>query len=324
MLRPPVFPPPQFPPVRLRPFQRTPPAIFPPILGLMGLGLALRKAAEVWGLNGAVAEAVLGATVGLGAFAVVAYLAKVAQRPSVVAEDLRVLPGRAGLAAAVMGLLALAAALQPYSEAGARSTLVAGLALQAALAVTVAVLILRSPPEARSVTPVFHLHFVGFIVGGLSADAVGWPMLGVGLMLATLPVALAIWVASLAQIVAKVPPAPLRPLLAIHLAPAALLGMVAQGLGFAVFATICAAIGGLILLALIVWARWLLAAGFSPLWGALTFPLAAYAGLMLALWPMAGAVLLAAALLAIPPIAVRIMQDWAKGGLAARTNAATA
>ncbi|MGP3696480.1 SLAC1 family transporter [Rhodobacter sp. NSM] len=324
MSRPPVFPPPQFPPRRSRPFQRTPPAIFPPILGLLGLGLGLRAAGDIWGLDTGVGEAVLGAVTGLGAFAVAAYAAKVVQRPKVVIEDLRVLPGRAGLAALVLGLLVLAAVLLPYSLAAARVVLVAGLGLQALLALTVGTLFLTGPKEGRAVTPVWHLHFVGFIIGGLTAAPVGWPGLGLAILAFCAPVAAAIWLGSLLQFVRRVPPAPLRPLLAIHLAPAALLGLVSLNQGMPMVATACGAVGGVFLVILVASGRWLLASGFSPLWGALTFPLAAYAGLLLNLWPIAGGVLLVAAVLAIPPIAVRILQDWAKGNLAVRTNAAEA
>ncbi|WP_101340415.1 tellurium resistance protein [Cereibacter azotoformans] len=324
MSRPPVFPPPPFPPRRPRPFQRTPPAIFPPILGLLGLGLALRRAAEVWGLAPGVGEAVLGAASGLGAFAVAAYAAKVVQRPGVVLEDLRVLPGRAGLAALVLGLLVLAAVLVPYGPGAARAVLVAGLGAQALLAGTVAALLLAGPKEGRVVTPVWHLHFVGFIIGGLTAAPVGWPGLGVGLLILCAVVAAAIWLGSLVQFVRQVPPPPLRPLLAIHLAPLALLGLVAANQGLPTVAAVCAAAGGILLAVLLASARWLLASGFSPLWGALTFPLAAYTGLVLTVWPQAGAALLVATVLVIPPIAVRILQEWARGSLAARTNAAQA
>ena len=39
------------------------------------------------------------------------------------------------------------------------------------------------------------------------------------LLWATLPIAALIWGISLAQLIGRIPPAPLRPLLAIHLAP---------------------------------------------------------------------------------------------------------
>ena len=43
--RPRAYPAPEFPPRKPKLFARTPPAIFPSLLGLLGLGLAARKAA---------------------------------------------------------------------------------------------------------------------------------------------------------------------------------------------------------------------------------------------------------------------------------------
>jgi tellurite resistance protein len=74
-------------------------------------------------------------------------------------------------------------------------------------------------------------------------------------------------------------------------------------------------------------AGWLLEAGFSPLWGAFTFPLAAVANFWLVLggaWRLPGGLALVAATVVIPPIAIKVMQLWAKGQLAVKTNAATA
>ena len=72
--RPKAYPPPEFPPRRPKLFAKTPPAVFPVVLGLLGLGLALRRAADVTGLPGAVAELVLGLVLGLWAFATAALL----------------------------------------------------------------------------------------------------------------------------------------------------------------------------------------------------------------------------------------------------------
>jgi tellurite resistance protein len=63
-----------------------------------------------------VGDVVLGAVTLLWAFAAAGYLAKAARRPGVVAEDLRGLPGRAGLAAASLGALLAAAALAPLAS----------------------------------------------------------------------------------------------------------------------------------------------------------------------------------------------------------------
>lgn len=308
-------------------WRRTPPAIFPPIMGLFGLGLAWRRGAEALGLNPGPAEAILGAVALLWSFAALAYGAKLARRPGVLFEDLRVLPGRAGLAALTLSGLLLAAALVPYAPGAARALLLGGLAVHAALAVAVVVALLRLPPEARGVTPVWHLSFVGFIVGGLSAAPLGLPALGAAILWTTIPAAVAIWVASLVQLVRRVPPAPLRPLLAIHLAPASLFGTVSLIQGLPMLAAVFAVLGGAILAALIGAGRWIAAAGFSPLWGAFTFPLAAYASLLLLLGGMAawaGAALALAATVIVPWIAFRVMKAWVGGQLAVKTNAAVA
>jgi tellurite resistance protein len=82
------------------------------------------------------------------------------------------------------------------------------------------------------------------------------------------------------------------------------------------------------LIALVASGRWLLAAGFSPLWGALTFPLAACAtASMLALGTPGlwiGTVLMVAASALNPVVAQKVLKMWAKGQLAVKTNAATA
>ena len=79
-------------------------------------------------------------------------------------------------------------------------------------------------------------------------------------------------------------------------------------------------------------ARWLLADGFSALWGALTFPVAATAGLWVTLWQVqptelhrliAGVVLVIATLVTVPILAL-VLKAWAQGRLPVRTNAAIA
>ncbi|MGY6410183.1 MAG: SLAC1 family transporter [Alkalilacustris sp.] len=309
-------------------WRRTPPAVFPPILGFLGLGLAWRAAGDGW--QSAVGGLVLGAGVLLFCFAALAWLSKPLRRPGVVIEEMAVLPGRAGLAAMTLSAFAMAAALAPHAPRLALGLSVVVMLLHAGLAALHLRIILTGPAEARTLTPVWHLAFVGFIVG-----AVAWVQLGAlpaarVVLFATLPVALGIWVGSLWQLVRRIPPAPLRPLLAIHLAPASLLATVAAGVGLPGLATLLASLAGAILVALLLAGRWITQSGFSPLWGAFTFPLAAFAGMLWVLVatgePLRGlaSIVLVAATLAIPPILVRILQLWARGDLAVRTNAATA
>ena len=181
------------------------------------------------------------------------------------------------------------------------------------------------PDAARQVNPSLQLTFVGPIVGALAALSLGWEALATALFWATLPVALLIWGLSAWQFAREVPPAPLRPMLAIHLAPAGLLATVAAQTGQGGLAIVLALAGGVYLLALVVAGRWIAAAGFTPLWGSLTFPLVAYSGALLTLgWVWPGLIVLIAALGLVPWIAYEILRMWATGSLAGKTNAAEA
>jgi tellurite resistance protein len=314
--RPKAYPPPEFPPRKPKLFAKTPPAIFPVVLGLLGLGLALRKGLAVLGLPGGVVEAALGALLAFWAFATLALLAK-----------MRVLPGRAGMAASSMSAMLAAAVLVPYAPGLAYWLMALALLAHALLAGLVIWGLWQAPAEQRVVNPSWHLSFAGFIVAGIPALALGQTGLAQGLLWVTLPVAALIWGISLAQLIARIPPAPLRPLLAIHLSPAALFCSVAAGLEQPLLAQSFAAFGAVILLALIVAARWVTQAGFSALWGSFTFPLAAYASALIGLGGMAGQaglVLLAIVLGVIPAIAWAVIKLWPTGKLAAKTNAAEA
>lgn len=323
--RPKIYPPPQFPPGKAARFARMPPAVFPAILGLFGLGLALRRGLEAAGLPGGAGEAVLGAVAGLWAFAVFAYGAKMARRGSVILDDLKVLPGRMGLAAATMGGMALAAALAPFAPGAARAVLAGALLAHLGLALLTIRILRALPPEGRGVNPGWHLSFVGFIVGGLAAPGVGWPLLAVVLFWGCGAVAVVIWVLSAAQFARRIPPAPLRPLLAVHLAPASLLATVGALAGVPVLPWVAVGLGGVVLLALVMSARWVLEAGFSAMWAAFTFPLAAYASaLFVTGFEVAGMAVLVVALAVVPVIAWRVLTLWGSGQLAARTNAAEA
>jgi tellurite resistance protein len=183
------------------------------------------------------------------------------------------------------------------------------------------------PAEQRRVNPTWHLLFSGWIVAALVAAQLGLATVAAALFWLALICALVIWSLSLQQLSRETVPAPLRPLLAIHLAPAALLGTTAALLGALALAFVFALGAALLLLLLVLRGRWLLAAGFSPLWGALTFPLAATATLWLSLgdlWLLPGAAALVAATAILPAIAIRLYKMWAKGDLAAKTGAARA
>lgn len=308
-------------------WRRTPPAIFPPILGLLGLALGWRRGAWHFGLPQGVADLLLGAVSLLFVFALLAYAGKMLRRPAVVLEDLRILPGRAGLAAGTLSIYLFAGVLGPFAPEAARLVLLIGMAVHGAFIAALLYVFATGPAEQRRVSPVWQLSFTGWIVAAMVAQGLGLATLAVALFWVSLLSAAAIWIVSLQQFSQASVPAPLRPLLAIHLAPAALLGTVAAGFEATGLAIAFAIVTAGLLAALLVRANWLLAAGFSPLWGALTFPLAATANFWMTLggvWHLPGAIALVAATLIVPPIAVKVMQLWTKGQLAVKTNAAIA
>jgi tellurite resistance protein len=325
--RPKRYPPPEFPPRQTALFAKTPPAIYPPILGLLGLALAVRLALAAMGIDKGPGDLLAGVAVALWLFGAVAYGAKVARRPGVVVDDLRVLPGRSGLAALTMGGMAAATLIAPHAEAVAKALGILALVGHGVLAVLLMRLLLSLPPESRQVNPTLHLSLVGFIVAAPLAVALGWMGLATVLLWLTLPIAVGIWALSAAAFVKAVPPQPLRPLLAIHIAPAALLSTVAGLLGLATLSTVLVLAGLALAVALGASGRWILGAGVTPIWGAFTFPLAALAVALLrsgGILPWVGIVVSVLALAVIPWILWWVLKRWPGGRLASVTNAAEA
>jgi len=325
--RPKRYPPPEFPPRRTPAFAATPPAIFPVLLGLCGLAIGLRAGMSWLNLPTAPSDLAAGVAVALWTFGVLAYGLKLRRRPGVILEDMKVLPSRAGLAAASMGGMTSAALLVPYAARLAMVLLLASLLAHGVLALLTLRVLATLPAEARVVNPGMHLNFVGFIVAAPAALALGQGGLAQALFWITLPLAVAIWSLSGRQLWQRIPPAPLRPMLVIHLAPAALFSIVATGLDMGGFAMVFQVAMVLILVALGAGLRWITAAGFSALWGAFTFPLTAAATALLGqggLLAWAGIALLAAAVLVVPALAFKVLKLWAGGQLATKTNAAVA
>lgn len=325
--RPKMYPPPEFPPRQVPLSANTPPALFPPILGLLGLVAALRIGAGQLGIGSEIVDLAAGMMILLWAAAVCIYAAKLLRRVGVILEDLAVMPSRAGLSAATLGGMVAAGQLAGIAPGVGLWLLWAMLALHAGLVLLILRVLVGLPPEGRAVNPGWHMIFVGFIVAGPSAVALGQPEIARTLVYATLPVAVAIWGFSLVQLIRRIPPAPLRPMLAIHLAPASLLSITANLAGLDLLAALLAWLALVILLALASALRWVTESGFSPLWGAFTFPLVASASAFLlqgGALRWVGLALLAVALVAVPWIALRIFRMWPGGRLAAKTNAAEA
>lgn len=311
-------------------FHRMPPAVFPSLLGLGGLALAWRAGASAVQAGPELPWILSAIATGLILFALFSYAMKLRLRLGVIRDDVLLLPGRAGVSAGILSIYMMAGISAPLSASLAKVVLLAGLALHLAVLAVLLPILTTGPRERRVITPIWHLHFVGFIVAARVAPSMGWEALASFIMWPALSAAILIWIFSLRQNLAAMPAPPMRPLFAIHLAPLALIGTVAFETGHNMLADILAVLSVLAISFLIASSRWLLAAGFTPFWGALTFPLAAAAGFWVTYaglgsdFPglIAWAVLLLATLVTIP-VAFRIIILWANGSLAEKSGAAT-
>lgn len=314
-------------------FRRLPPAVFPALLGLLGLVVAWYRAAHAFALPTPIIDVFAGAVTLLYLFFAALYVVKLAHRPAVVMEDAAILPGRTGIAAMALGLIVLASLPTAFGPLFARVALMAGVAVLVGLALWVLPRRLKGNDTAGPITPAMHLVFVGFILVPTAAV----PM---GLALPVMPwligycviAALIIAAPTIGQLAFATGAPPLRPLHAIQLAPPAFVASClfligAERLGAASL-IVAVAIAGLLVYRL----RWLVEGGFSPMWAAFTFPVTALAGALflgagaldLPLLRIAGAIVLLAATLFIPVIAFKVLKLWASGVLAVKTNAATA
>jgi tellurite resistance protein len=300
-------------------------------MGLMGLGLAWRAAARFAPLSISpwigYSILVFGGILLLFMFA--CYLSKISVRPRVIIEDMATVPGRAGVSAMTLSLLLFAAAMAPLSPLVATATLFMGLIGHTIIAI-LALFIMARTPQGLVVSPAWHLSFVGFIVACLSAAPLGYAGFAQLILGATVLASAIIYGISLIQLSKADVPAPLRPLQAIHLAPLSLFASVAVLLGHSVLALIFATLAIGLASVLASRARFLTSAGFSPLWGAFTFPAAAFSIALFSVSTQVGLfgwlAFLPLALVTIitPIIVLRVLRMWSTGALAAKTGAAVA
>lgn len=95
-------------------WRRTPPALFPCLLGFISLGLAWRRAADIWPISAWIGEGVLIISCLMFIFTGISYLSKLSIHPSVIFDDLKLGPARGAVSAGSMCLMLLAATLTPY------------------------------------------------------------------------------------------------------------------------------------------------------------------------------------------------------------------
>ncbi len=257
-------------------WRQTPLAIFPATLGFLGLALGWHKAANVlpW-LSEDFGNLMLAFAAAFYLWYFLFYAAKLMRRPSVIMDDLKIPPARGGIAAMAMAMMLLAAGLMPF---GIYVPLVwwAGVVMQIFASIVVLIAIYRDSPEKRHFSTFQYLAFVGPIVGPIAGIPLGFATISLWMTWA----ALVAWVVITAGLLltvkpAKMPP-PMRPSLAIALAPLSLFALSFGSLGYDTLYTIFHLACTIGFVVLVVSFRWMIKAGFTPIWGAFTFPIAAF------------------------------------------------
>lgn len=305
--------------------------IFAVCLGFIGLGLAWRGAAESQPIPHEIGDMILGFSTAFYLYFLALYVAKIVARPAVLFEDMRLPPARGGIATLAMSALLLAAALQPFNIP-VRQIWWAGVILQIAATVIFLHAFWKEPAPQHSFTPFMYVTFVGPVVGPIAGIPLGYVWESVVLVIMALIPFVVITIGYTLKLVRSRPIPPLRPALAIYLAP---VGLFAMGFGllgvewaFWLFYYWSWAIA-LILLGL---GLWLTEGGWTPIWGAFTFPIATFANVQVMAIGMGASVLgplgLWAALILGTPLIFYIVYKsvgaWVSGDLSKKSGAATA
>lgn len=316
-----------FPPA-LRPepiWARTPPSLFPACLGLIGAGLAWRAAGAGSGLATAMAEIWLGAALAVYAVCVMLYARKIVARPAALGHDLRMPAGRGAVPAISVGMMLAAAGLAPVTPLTATAIWFAALALHAVIVALLTRELFALPPDGRPAVAPLFVAYAGYVVAPNAGAALGYADLSAAL----LAVGTVGWLALLPSVLRRLatarvaPPPPMRPGTAVLLAPPAMIATALDRLGADPRLEAAAYSVALLTLAGLLWNwRWLTAGGWTPAWGAFTFPACAFATATAAAAPgdfgyVATAVSVTLASLLTLYVAGRMADAWGKGRLAA-------
>ncbi len=313
-------------------WRQTPPAAFPVCLGFMSLALGWTNASHVIpDISEDIGHLLLAASTGYFIWFLAFYLRKVLSRPTVVLEDMRSAPARAGIAAMAMAMMLLAAALLPF---GISVPLVwwTGVILQIIASVVVLHAIWVEPPEKRHFSTFQYLTFVGPVVGPIAGVPLGYVWESKLLIDAAL-VAYVIVTAGIIFTMRRDPiPVTLRPSVMIFLAPLCLFALGYGTLGYNLAFSVFYWAGSIVALVLLFLAPWMMRGGYTPVWAAFTFPIAAFLnvqvmavakghGILAEIGVYAG---LAIGTPVVLYLVYRTVMEWVTGDLSRKSGAATA
>lgn len=257
-------------------WKRTPPAIFPVCLGYAGLAIAWLNGADYLPFPRFIGEVLLGVSIVFFLYFLAFYIAKLIARPSVLLEDVRMPPLRAGIAAIPMTILLLSAALYPISEFAPVVWWV-GVVLQVGATIAVLYAIWKDPAEKRSFNTFMYLTFVGPLTSAAVGIKLGYGDIIFWLTMASFTAFLVITTGFARSFFRTRLPHPLRPSLAILLAPVSLLALSFGQLGMGQAFSIFYIISWVVFIGLLFALPWMTKGGWTPVWGALTFPFGVFA-----------------------------------------------
>jgi tellurite resistance protein len=259
---------------------RLPARLFAAVMGLAGLSLAWRGAAEVLPVPSWIGEA-LGA-LSLAIFLILAagYLAKLVRAPETIRAEFDHPVQGSFIATISVSLLLLGGILRPWVFALADLVWMAGAALQLLLALGLSYRWLRQRPDIGQVNPGWFIPTIGNIVAAITGaplghTELGWFFFAVGLLFTAI-----LYPVMLYRLIMHdtLPPA-LQPTLWILIVPPALIFLASLALGGA-FDGVAQGFFSLALLVAFLLAirlRQFLALPFAASWWAYTFPLDALA-----------------------------------------------
>ena len=241
-------------------------------LGLGGLGLAWRQAGVPW-----VGEPLMALTALAWVLILALHASRAIRHPEAALADWRN-PMRCGfVGAASIGMMLTAAALLPHAPGLARALLLPAVVLHLAIGLSLLARVLRGEGSHAMLVPPLMIPLVGNVLAPLFLVPLGLPMLGWMLFGVGMLLWLGLQPLLLGRLFEAALPPPMRPSLAILLAPSAVGALAIEALGgplpaFLALYGLAAFTFALLLMVL----RPMLGAGFTLGYWGFTFPLAAF------------------------------------------------
>lgn len=313
-------------------WRQTPPAAFPVCLGFLSLAVAWQHAVDVlpW-VSEDMSNLLLAAATGYFLWFFGFYLAKVIARPAVLLEDMQSPPARAGIAAMAMSMMLLALALLPFNVY-VPQVWWTGVVLQIVASAVVLHAIWKDPPKKRHFSTFQYLTFVGPVIGPFTGVPLGYIWQSYWLIMASLVAYVIVTIGIIMTLKRDPIPKNLRPSITIFLAPICLFALGFDALGYHQIFVYFYWASNVVAVALLFMAPWMMRGGYTPVWGAFTFPIAAYLNVQIigmanghGTYAMVGTY--AAMVIGTPLIfymVYKTVMEWVTGDLAKKSHAATA